>query len=276
MPADRMAAPRPAPRIQSLARASLLLDLVSDQGEAGVGLAAIARRSGLNKTTAFHLLDSLQILGFVERAPASRNYRLGMRNFELGSRVRRQIEWTRLARPSLERLRDGTRETVNLALPAVDAALIVDCIEGTHMLRAASYIGARSAWHATALGKSIFAFTAESERRRWYAAGPLERMSARTIVDPARLERQLTKIREGGPALDLEENEVGAHCIARPVFDASGKVAAAVSLSGLKQRMTGASMRAIDDLLVREVRGLATHLGYRGPVPAAPVKGATP
>lgn len=269
MPAAQRTPPAPAlrePRIQSLSRASRLLDIVSEEGEAGVGLASVARLSGLNKTTAYHLLDSLEALGFVERAPRSRNYRLGMRNFELGSRVRRQIGWTELARPTLERLRTETRETVNFALPLADAALIVDCLEGTHMLRAASYVGTRSAYHATALGKAIFAFAPEGQRRALYAAGPLARMSPRTIVDPERLERQLAKIRAGEGALDLEENEVGAYCIAYPVFDASGNVAASVSIAGLKQRMTGASMHRIEASLAREVQALSARLGHRNAV----------
>lgn len=52
-------------RIQSLARASVILEAISRNGTAS--LAVICKATGFNKTTAFYLLESLVDLGFVER-----------------------------------------------------------------------------------------------------------------------------------------------------------------------------------------------------------------
>ena len=46
------------PRIQSLARASAIIDVIAEGGEEGVGLSEISRVTALNKTTAFNLLAS--------------------------------------------------------------------------------------------------------------------------------------------------------------------------------------------------------------------------
>ncbi len=59
------------PKIQSLGRAARLLELIALRHETGVTLTELASLSGLNKTTAFHLLDSLETLQFVERMPQS-------------------------------------------------------------------------------------------------------------------------------------------------------------------------------------------------------------
>ena len=53
--------PKP-PRIQALARASAIIDVIAAGDEDGVGLSEISRATALNKTTAFNLLASLVTL----------------------------------------------------------------------------------------------------------------------------------------------------------------------------------------------------------------------
>ena len=55
------------PRIQALARASAMIDVIADGEEAGVGLSVISKTTGLNKTTAFNLLASLVTLRLIEQ-----------------------------------------------------------------------------------------------------------------------------------------------------------------------------------------------------------------
>ncbi len=81
--------PRPV-RIQVLARASAIMDVIAKCDEHGVGLSDISRATSLNKTTAFNLLASLVTLRFVEQDAHSRKYRLGLRNLELGSIVQQR------------------------------------------------------------------------------------------------------------------------------------------------------------------------------------------
>ncbi len=64
------------PRIQALARASAIIDVIAVSGDEGVGLSDIARATSLNKTTAFNLLATLVTLRFIEQDDHSRLYRL--------------------------------------------------------------------------------------------------------------------------------------------------------------------------------------------------------
>ena len=79
------------PRIQALARADAILDVIAGADEEGVSLSQVSRITGLNKTTAFNLLASLVTLGFVEQDRISRAYRLGFRNLELGRLVQQRL-----------------------------------------------------------------------------------------------------------------------------------------------------------------------------------------
>ncbi len=71
------------PRIQALARASAIIDVIAVAGEEGIGLSDISRATALNKTTAFNLIASLVMLRFIEQDEHSRRYRLVLRNLEL-------------------------------------------------------------------------------------------------------------------------------------------------------------------------------------------------
>jgi len=242
-----------APRIQAIIRAGQLLDLIAAQGADGIGIAELSRQSGLHKTTAFHILATLEDLGFVSRGQSSRKYRLGLKNLELGSVVQRQLQLRDLVYDSLLRLCSETRETINFAQPLADKLTIIECIEGSYGLRAAYYVGTHSHYHATACGKAMLAYLPEVQRRHICEDGPLPALTGSTVTDVAALYAQLDLIRQGAPALDLEENEVGACCIGRAILSDSGDVLGAISVSGLSGRFDDAARIRIDAALKREI-----------------------
>ncbi|MEW6046987.1 MAG: helix-turn-helix domain-containing protein, partial [Bacillota bacterium] len=63
--------------INSVARAVQIIELLAAEGDA-VRLSDLSERLGLNRTTLFHLLATLQAHGWVARDPA-RRYALGAR-----------------------------------------------------------------------------------------------------------------------------------------------------------------------------------------------------
>ncbi len=255
-------------RIQSLARASVILEAISRNGVAS--LAVICKATGFNKTTAFYLLESLVDLGFAERTEAPRGYRLGLRNLELGKAVQRRMNLLKVSRPALIRLCSATRETVNLAVPYLPDALIVESLEGSYGIRATSYAGTRAPHHATACGKAILAHVEETTRLAIYADRPLVAFTPNTLTDAASLERQLVEVRRIGYALDLEEMEDSAHCVAAAIFDAFGQVAGAISLSGPKSRMTLPALTEAARLIVAETAAITKRLANgHGPAGAA-------
>lgn len=222
-------------RIQSLARASAILDVIA--GRELTALGDIAAATGLNKTTAYYLVETLVALGFAERVGDGDGYRLGLRNLELGRAVQRRLDIATLGRPSLVRLCALSKETVNLAVPFVFDAMIVESLEGAYGLRSTAYAGSRAAYPSTACGKAMIAFLDPAVRQAIYHARPLVATTPNTITRIDALEAQLAVIAARGYALDIEENEVGAHCVAAPIFDGLGDVAGAISISGLASRL---------------------------------------
>ncbi len=251
--------PKP-PRIQALARASALIDVIAAGGEEGVGLSDISRATTLNKTTAFNLLASLVTLRFLEQDAHSRRYRLGLRNLELGRIVQQRLHISHLARPILADLCKKTNETVNLGLPDLLDLFVVDSYLGSRLLHATAYGGWRSMYHCTALGKAFMAKWDAPMRHTVYRLRGLPRKTPRTITDIDALETQLARFLEQGYAVDVGENEVGVNGIARSIVNGMGEVAAAISVSGHSNRLTEDVMEQIAPDVIAAADSIAAAL----------------
>ena len=258
-------APVKPPRIQSLARASAIIDVIASGDESGVGLSEISKATALNKTTAFNLLGTLVALRFIEQDEHSRRYRLGLRNLELGRIVQQRLHISHLARPILAGLCRKANETVNLGLPDLYDLVVVDSFQGSRILHATSYTGWRSPYHCTALGKAFMAQWDAPMRRTVYTAGGLPRKTPHTITDIDTLEAQLDAFRAQGYALDLEENETGVNGIATSITDGLGEVAAAISVAGPSNRLTKEAMENLAVDVMAAASEIRVALGATSP-----------
>lgn len=248
-----------APRIQSLVRADAILSAIAARRD-GIRLHELARAVALNKTTVFNLVGTLVRLGFARQDPATKAYSLEFRNLQLGRQAQRQQDFLELCAQSLHRLCVATRETVNLAVPYLDCAMIVDSREGGHTIRLTSYAGTLAPYHATACGKAILAFLDEPLRVAHYERRPLERLAPGTITSIERLEDDLATIRATRIAHDREEMEKGAHCVAVPIFDGFERVCGAISVAGVKDRMSDDAMAEIAALIAAEIARIERRL----------------
>lgn len=249
------------PRIQALARASAIIDVIAAGGEDGVGLSEISRATALNKTTAFNLIASLVTLRFVDQDAQSRRYRLGLRNLELGRIVQQRLHIPSLARPILAELCRKTNETVNLGLPDLLDLLVVDSFQGSRLLHATAYAGWRSMYHCTALGKAFMAQWDEPTRQTVYRIRGLPQQTPNTITDIDKLEAHLSQTAARGYAIDIEENEIHVNGVAATIVNGFGEVAAAISVCGPSNRLTADAMDRIAKDLMVAANSITTTIG---------------
>jgi DNA-binding IclR family transcriptional regulator len=250
-----------APRIQSLARASAIIDVVAAGPESGVGLSEISKTTGLNKTTAFNLLGSLVVLRLIEQDANTRCYRLGLKLLELGRLVQERLHISHIARPILVDLCRKTNETVNLGLPDLLDLLVTESFQGNRILHARANAGWRCHYHSTALGKAFMAAWDEPMRQAIYNSCGLTEETSNTITAVDDLEAQLARFRQQGYSVDIEENESGVNGIARWIVDGMGEVAAAVSVSGHANRLTEEVMERIAPDIINAADAIADALG---------------
>src|ERR1700744_321688 len=163
--------------VGSVARAVALLDVLAGSAS-GLGVNELARRIGVNASTASRLLATLQDSGLVTREPGGGSYRLGLRLLTRADRVLAQQDVRALARPLLMRLAAETGETATLSLPGDEAAITVDFVPSPSSVVSMARVGRPSIPHATAAGKVMLAFAPAAP----VAAGSLPAFTERTIT----------------------------------------------------------------------------------------------
>jgi DNA-binding IclR family transcriptional regulator len=191
-------------------------------------LPKLTRASGWPKSTVHRLASVLVDQGLLRNR--DHHYLLGHRVLELGETARRQISYVQVAKPFLEAVSRRTSETVHLGELADGHIIYLEKIAGQRGLQMRSHVGLRTPAQITALGKVLIA---HRPRQEWESH--LHDVPARTehtITDRGAVLHELEVVRRQGYALDREENERGTRCVAAPVWDSTGEVIAAVSISG--------------------------------------------
>jgi DNA-binding IclR family transcriptional regulator len=178
-------------------------------------LTEIAERAGLKLPTAHRLVGELAGWGALRRTSSGR-YVIGRRLWDLGLLSVVQTGLRDVAAPFLQDLYGATLATVHLAVREGAGVLYLDRISGHASVPVTSKVGARMPMYSTGVGKVLLAH-APDEVRHPVLAGPLERFTPYTIVQPGRLEGQLRRIRQEGYATTTEEMTLGACSIAVPI-----------------------------------------------------------
>ncbi len=254
--------PLAVPGTQTILRAVTLLKAFSDERPEW-GLTDIARSVGLNKTTAFRLLNALESQGLLARNPRTDQYRLGPETIALGARALRSNDLRTASHAILRELADAVSETATLEVLEGANVLILDEFAGPSLVGTSASIGTRWPSHATSTGKVLLAELSTVERNRMLPRR-LTRMTGRTITDRASLTRELARVRSRGFATAVEELEPGYVAVGAPVRNHDGRVVAGLSIGGPSARLTAARVVAVIPIVQRAAKEVSRRLGFAG------------
>ncbi|MBS1238361.1 MAG: transcriptional regulator [Deltaproteobacteria bacterium] len=219
--------PKPSNLVQTIERASKILDLVSKSSQ-GVSIRDLSDELKLPKGTVHRLLLSLAYFGYIKQD-----------------------------------IKTKTRETVHMVIIDNNEVVYIDKIEteqSTGGLKMSSMVGARNPAHCSAVGKVLLSYYLDEEIDNFVKEKGLPPKTLRTITDPLQLKEQLITIKNQGYAIDDEENEAGIRCVAAPIFNDKGKAISAISLSGPAFRVT---KKLIQDSLKKEIIKTASEISKR-------------
>jgi DNA-binding IclR family transcriptional regulator len=255
----------------SLRRAlAIVMFLAEDRGHPqGSSLADLSVGLGISKSTVLRLVAPLREVRLVDQDLESGRYRLGPQNALLGQVYLERLDLRRTAAPVLHELAESAGETVHLVIFDPPEIVYIDKVESSQAVRMHSRIGSRQPAYCTAVGKSFLAHASDDVIQSVIAAGMPARTRS-TITTAERLHAELAVIRRHGYAVDDIENEEDIRCVAAPVFDHSGSVTTAVSISGPSSRVTRDRVAAIGALLVASAKALSERLGHEMAPPEFP------
>ncbi len=247
-------------RVASVARALALLDEVAGS-DAGLGVNELARRIGVNASTASRLLGTLEDAGFVERS-SDGPYRLGLKLVALSDRVLGQLDVRERARPWLTWLVQETGETATLSVPGGGEAITVDFVPSPSSVASMARLGRPSVAHATAAGKVMLAFGSPAVDAS--APGELVAFTDRTITGHEVLAAELEAARTSGMAEAVGEREPDLNALAAPVIGRAGELVAILGLQGPAARLPASTRRALRAPLRKAAVELGRSLGGPG------------
>lgn len=228
--AEADTAPRPGDSyVQSFARGLAVLRSFGADAPRQT-LSEVAERTQLTRAGARRILHTLLHLGYVEAD--GRLFRLTPKVLDLGYAYLSSLPiWTQ-AQPLLEELMQTLRQSCSATVMDGDDIVYVVRLSAHRTMSINLGIGSRLPSYCTSMGRVLLSGLAPDVLRARLEKMARLRLTPATVTDVDALMAEIAQVRRQGWSLVQEELEQGLVALAAPVFDRSGKIVAAINVSG--------------------------------------------
>jgi len=224
------AAPRPGDSyVQSFARGLAVLRSFGADAPRQT-LSEVAERSQLTRAGARRILLTLLHLGYVEAD--GRLFRLTPKVLDLGYAYLSSLPIWSQAQPLLEELMKELRQSCSATVMDGDDIVYVVRLSAHRTMSINLGIGSRLPAYCTSMGRVLLSGLAPEVLRARLSKMALLPITPATMTDIDALMAEIAQVRRQGWCLVQEELEQGLVALAAPVFDRSGKIVAAINVSG--------------------------------------------
>ena len=223
---------------QSSEKMLKLMEFLARQREP-IRLSDISKSLGIHSSTALRFLTALIDCGYAAQDQDTSRYYLTYKICAISNAVLENVDIRRIVRPYMKKLSAIFGETVCLAVEKDMKVVYMEVVESPNStIRSMQRIGNVAPMHCTGIGKLLLCNYTEEEIDRFIQKEGLPRFTNFTPTTKWELMELLKKVRQEGVAYDNEECEIGARCVAVPIYDSTGKVIAGISVTGPKIRLT--------------------------------------
>lgn len=244
--------------VKSANRALRILRALGERAHSHVELSALLE---IPKSSLTGLLGTMIDEGFLTYDAPQRVYRLGPEVLLLAQRYLASINVVTTGHDAVRDITRETGESTALVVRAGDDILVVAKENSATPIRRSMQLGERAPMSVSAAGRVFLAFMDQQERDHIIASTLPE-----TGLTPERIEQlqtHLQDVRDGGIAYSREELLSGVMAMGLPVFDASGSVAACLSVSAPTSRFDEILEKRIAESLRRHASALSAALGAK-------------
>jgi DNA-binding IclR family transcriptional regulator len=225
---------------------------------AGTSTTLVARTTGIARSSAHRLLESLEVRGLVDRDASTGRWRLGPEVFLLGTACASRYDLRTVAEPVVHRLAVETEESAFLSVRRGDETVCLLGEDGSFPLRShVLHEGIRLPLGVASAGVAVLAFLPENERLAY-----LERTDLASVFGPdhsrgAILER-VRAARALGYAVNPGLLVEGSWGMAAAIIGPDGVPIAALSLTGVEQRFRDERRPILGSALLRAAHYLSS------------------
>src|SRR5471032_1096211 len=226
-----------------------------------LGAPELSKRLKIPRTTVFRLLQTLESLGFLERADKDRNYRLGVAVLRLGFEYLSSLELTD-GLPIIETLRTSTGLTSHILIrDGRDVVFVAKAQSQEPIFSSVKVnVGTRLPAHATTHGHVLMGDLSLDELRELYPEPVLERYTRLTPETVEALYEMVRADAERGYAISQSSFERGISVVTAPVRNDTGRIVAVITTTIPRPEIDAT---LLDTGLVDKVRHAAAELSSR-------------
>ena len=256
--------------VKSVAKAFAVLQAFGPDADELV-LADVARAAGLDNATAFRLLNTLVMLGYVEKVGDTRRFRLTFKCLDLGFSAIARSDLRSLGRPFLRTMVGPRIEAASIGVLDGHEIVYIERIQaGLERLAVDVRVGNRVPAFSSAQGRAILSRLPVDVQRAILESAPLRPLTDHPVVDVDRILGQIAQATADGYAVSEQETVTGLRVIAAPITDVDGVPVAALSAAApsfgrtLEQFIADARDVTCEaarrlSLAVRAAGGMAAH-----------------
>ncbi|WP_336762772.1 IclR family transcriptional regulator [Asaia sp. VD9] len=225
--------------------------------QAGVDtLSELALEIGCTRSTIQRLTSALLQQGWL-RLKSMGRYGLGEKLISLTSQAQNASPLLGLAAPLLQNLNDITGRMVHLGIRSDSHVIYLMRLEGRKPLSIRTQTGQHLPLARTGTGRALILDESESDWARLYRASYRHMPSGL-----ASWVNRMRAYRATDCVFDLEDDEIGIHCVAAPVRDASGQIVASISVTGRAGDMPLLRMKSLAPQVRQTASMLSAKLGW--------------
>lgn len=268
--AARKAGPRGTGRqplgVQSAEQGARVLAALMQIGKPAI-LQAVAEQAGMPPPKALRYLVSACRTGLTVQNPATGAYWLGPFAVQLGLTALRRLDVVDMITPELAAMRDALQCTIGLSIWGDSGPTFIKVEEVDDVAVITVRVGAVMPIISSATGRIYGAFKSPPLIEPLLRAElPTARLESGPRVPGrkptlAAVQAMLADVRKRGIARVTGEMNVGVHALAVPVFDHTGKIAAAISAMGGAGLFDASFDGPVAQLLLRQARAFSARLG---------------
>lgn len=223
----------PAPTV---AKTMAVIEAVGKHSE-GLTQSEVVLATGCSANLVFRVLSTLVTLGYMQRLDEDRRYVLTSKLIESCQPKRMDKSLVLCAHAEMLRLRDQSRETVQLVIRAGNKAMVLEQVSGLEAVQVMGRIGMQVPLYSCAPGKAILASLSDAELKHWLSTVELKAFTDNTKSTKNALLTELQSVRQKGFAEDWEEGIEGIRCVASAILDPYNNAMGAITVMSPTKRM---------------------------------------
>lgn len=236
-------------RVPAVDKSFSILELIA-HARRPLGFAEIVKELGLNKSTVFNILHTLDDLGALDK-DSTGLFHLGSRLFVLGNAAAKGSELIQTVHPYLVNINNEYRVSAFLGILSGTEVIIIDKADMAQKVKISSEIGMKIPLFAGVAGKALLSQLPDQDVNKILEKYRFKKYTSKTNTERQEIKKEIIRVRETGFACDMEEYIEGLVAAAVPIKTNRDGLQAAIWAVGLKQEFKQSALKEITAFLIK-------------------------